>query len=90
MLCHFLHDEGIADQEAHDFRRVEPSLLTQNRAVIEFHEHHQPGSWLNLIEGFFAGCDPARPPVDAPRAGLVFFARLPSRLLLTRASVSLR
>ena len=42
MLCHFFHDKRIADQKAHDFRRVEPGLLTQNRAVIEFHEHHQP------------------------------------------------
>jgi site-specific recombinase XerD len=31
MLCHFLHYEGIANHKAHDFRRVEPGLLTQNR-----------------------------------------------------------
>ena len=29
------------DQKAHDFRRAKPGLLTQNRAVIEFHKYHQ-------------------------------------------------
>src|SRR5262249_19685347 len=42
MLCHFFHDNRIPDQKAHDFRPVEPSLLTQNRAEIEFNKHHQP------------------------------------------------
>jgi len=42
MLCHLLHDERIADHTAHDFRCVESGLPAQNRAVIEFHKHHQP------------------------------------------------
>src|SRR5258708_1387130 len=42
VLCHFFHDEPVADHKAHDFRRVEPGLPTQNRAMIEFHKHHQP------------------------------------------------
>jgi hypothetical protein len=42
MLCHFFHDERVADQESHHFRRVAPRLLAQNCALIVLHEHHQP------------------------------------------------
>jgi hypothetical protein len=42
MLRHLFHDEWIADQKAHDFRRGQSGLLTQNPVVIQFHEHHQP------------------------------------------------
>ena len=40
-LGHFFHDEWIANHKPHDFRRVEPGFLAQNRAKIEFHEHHE-------------------------------------------------
>src|SRR5258706_1168579 len=42
VLCHFFHDERIADQKAHDLWRVDAALLAQNCAEIEFHEQHQP------------------------------------------------
>src|SRR6266581_4622994 len=41
VLCHFLHDERIANHKVHDFRIVPSGLLTQNRAMIQFHKHHK-------------------------------------------------
>src|SRR6266571_2971966 len=41
VLCHFLHDERIANHKAHDFRILPSGLLTQNRAMIQFHKQHK-------------------------------------------------
>jgi hypothetical protein len=38
---HLFHDQWISDHETDHFRRIEPPLLAENRAVVEFHEHHQ-------------------------------------------------
>src|SRR5271169_2394849 len=61
MLCHFLHDERIADHKSYDFRCIEPGLLAENRTVIKHHEHHQPRlaqSFLNRTFQFSKGpCD---------------------------------
>jgi hypothetical protein len=42
MLCHFLHDERIADKKPHDFWRVEPGLSAENPTLIKFHEIISP------------------------------------------------
>src|SRR5580700_10746371 len=58
LFDHFFHYEWIADHESHDFRRVEPGFLAQNRAKIEFHEDHEfrlPESVSNHIFQFSEG-----------------------------------
>src|SRR5215467_3206321 len=42
MLRHFFHDERIANQITYYFRNIESGLLTHDRTLIKFHEHHQP------------------------------------------------
>src|SRR5262245_33105762 len=53
MLRHFFHDERIANHITHYFRCIESGLLTQDRALIKFHEHHQPRSAKLLMDHTF-------------------------------------
>src|ERR1700736_4511269 len=41
VLGHFLHDEGIANNEANHLRNLAARLFAHNRAVIELHKQHQ-------------------------------------------------
>lgn len=41
MPYHLLHDQRIADDEAHHSWHIAPRLPAQNRAQIELHENHQ-------------------------------------------------
>ena len=41
MLDHFLHDEGIPNDEANYLRSFTARFFAQNRAVIQLHKQHQ-------------------------------------------------
>src|ERR1700722_3833325 len=41
MLDHFLHDEGIANDEANHLRSVAARFFAQNCTVIQLHKQHQ-------------------------------------------------
>jgi len=41
MLDHFLHDEGIANDEANHLRSLAARFFAENRAVIQLHKQHQ-------------------------------------------------
>src|ERR1700730_8909725 len=53
MPYHFFHDEWINNHKAYDFPCVEPGLLPQNRAVIEYPEHHQPRPAQSFLKRTF-------------------------------------
>src|SRR6266704_2458269 len=65
VLCHFLHDERIANHKAHDFRIVPSGLLTQNRAMPLGNDAAQPRPWAALQSYFRRINDPVYQPSDA-------------------------
>src|SRR6202022_2823583 len=53
VLGHFFHDQWISDYKANYLWLIEPRLFPQNCALIEFHEHHQPGIPKALMDCSF-------------------------------------
>jgi hypothetical protein len=47
MLCHFLYDERVSDDQTDDFRRVVLGSLSNDRPMIELDKWHQPG-WAKI------------------------------------------
>ena len=53
MLHHLLHDEWVADYEAHNLRRALAGFPSQDFAVIKTNELHETGRSNDLANDFF-------------------------------------
>src|ERR1035438_2844871 len=53
VLGHFFHDEWISNYKPNNLWFIKPGLLSQNCALIEFHEHHQPSIPKTLMDCSF-------------------------------------
>src|SRR6202035_3819300 len=47
MLCHFLYDERVSDDQTDDFRGVVLGSLSNDHPMIELDKWHQPG-WAKI------------------------------------------
>src|ERR1700733_2413763 len=50
---HFFHDQWISNYKPNNLWFIKTGLLSQNCALIEFHEHHQPSIPKTLMDCSF-------------------------------------
>src|SRR5271156_4468948 len=60
MLDHFLHDEGIANDEANHLWSLAARFFAENRAVIQLHKQHQSYCAQAFLNRAFQLCKRAR------------------------------